>query len=320
MRAQARKAWPNVYFRLLRAPERRRRQRQRGVIGSIMLLLWRTGWDSRGLGAWLDRDGRARKLPGDQEDGDPAAIIEARMQDAQLQLREQAVLPHDGQGAEQGIDAFDLVKHLETLRKRGMHLAHGALLTAACAGTWTKERKCQAFGGDDLLCERGQQEDDSHRFRGHCSASQERDIRAKTAGLERRAKRGAESCPAFWLRGLTPRTRAAPPPCDAQGQEALAGERLQTRRLRGRGGEALVASGDGSGGGHSNDERNRRCGLGWTALDTEGRAGNSPVRAAKFGPLPGARQTHNRAELRAFIGCAGPTEGPLVFWADSEVT
>ena len=81
-----------------------------------------------------------------------------------------------------------------------------------------------------------------------------------------------------------------------------------------------MASGDGSGGEHSNDERYRRRGWGWTVLDTEGRTRDFSVRAAESGPLPGARQTNDVAELRAFVSCAESTEGTFVFRTDSEVT
>eukprot|EP00959_Pyramimonas_sp_CCMP1952_P187481 3920153-Pyramimonas_sp.AAC.1 len=62
-----------------------------------------------------------------------------------------------------------MIKHLESLRKRGKHQTYGALPAAACAGTWTQARKRQEFNSGDETCERGQIEDDFHRIWGACS-------------------------------------------------------------------------------------------------------------------------------------------------------
>ena len=41
------------------------------------------------------------------------------------------------------------------------------------------------------------------------------------------------------------------------------------------------------------------------------------VTVARWGPLPGPRQTNNRAEIYALLDAIGNTEGPMEFWTDS---
>eukprot|EP00959_Pyramimonas_sp_CCMP1952_P433019 9067828-Pyramimonas_sp.AAC.1 len=58
--------------------------------------------------------------------------------------------------------------HLRRLRKQGEHQKYGALLTAACAGTWTRSRTRQHYDADDT-CECGETETDAHRIWGGCN-------------------------------------------------------------------------------------------------------------------------------------------------------
>eukprot|EP00959_Pyramimonas_sp_CCMP1952_P467458 9491644-Pyramimonas_sp.AAC.1 len=60
-------------------------------------------------------------------------------------------------------------------------------------------------------------------------------------------------------------------------------------------GVPLHFCGDGSGGAMSADRRCRRCGWGWACMS------DTTVRAATRGPLPGPRQTNNRAEIWALL-------------------
>ena len=43
---------------------------------------------------------------------------------------------------ERDVDATDMRKHLEQLQKKGDNMHYGALLVAACAGTWPQVRRC----------------------------------------------------------------------------------------------------------------------------------------------------------------------------------
>ena len=63
----------------------------------------------------------------------------------------------------------------------------------------------------------------------------------------------------------------------------------------------------------SSDRRYRRCGWGWALMR------NDQLRAAARGPLPGARQTNNRAELWALLHALQSSEGTVTYWTDSEV-
>eukprot|EP00959_Pyramimonas_sp_CCMP1952_P397265 8323870-Pyramimonas_sp.AAC.1 len=73
-----------------------------------------------------------------------------------------------GRVPEKGADCQDMKDHLRRLRKQGEHHKHGSLLTAACAGTWTRSRTHQHCGTDDA-CECGETETDAHRIWGRCS-------------------------------------------------------------------------------------------------------------------------------------------------------
>ena len=77
--------------------------------------------------------------------------------------------------------------------------------------------------------------------------------------------------------------------------------------------------GDGSGGEHSADERYCRCGWGRVLLAVSETAATQVV-GARFGPVPGDRQTNNRAELFSLLSFLRATEGAVDFWTDSEVT
>ena len=74
---------------------------------------------------------------------------------------------------------------------------------------------------------------------------------------------------------------------------------------------------DGSGGEYSADPRYRRCGWSWAAVEFS--MGRPRVAAAKRGPLPGPRQSNNRAELYAVYSAISSTVGPLEMWTDSEI-
>ncbi|CAK0839009.1 unnamed protein product [Prorocentrum cordatum] len=248
---------------------------------------------------WLGADGNQRRLPEDEAGGDPAGITYALRTDLQGQTWEQAAQHLNGRGAEAGVDTTDLAKHLEYLRTRGKH---------------------QEPGECDDLCERGTKEDDFHRTCGNCTARRTQHITDKTTGLVTRAGRGAEEVPAFWQRGLTPKAWTVPPTCETTEQESLIGLSAQEDRLRAPEGDTLTASGDGSEGEYTNDGRYRRCGGGWAILDTQGRTRSFEVKTAKFGPLPGAKQSNNRAELWAVTSCLEATSGKLHYWTDSKVT
>eukprot|EP00959_Pyramimonas_sp_CCMP1952_P375009 7853306-Pyramimonas_sp.AAC.1 len=63
--------------------------------------------------------------------------------------------------------------------------------------------------------------------------------------------------------------------------------------------------------------RYRRCGWSWVLMQSVN--GNWQEAATVHGPLPGARQSNNRAEITAFLDCLQSTVGDLVFYTDSEI-
>ena len=136
----------------------------------------------------------------------------------------------------------------------------------------------------------------------------------KSDHLRCRACDGQEEAPAFWLRGVTPRKWTCPEPCDTEADEKMVGFEKGERI---RDDQVLIVCGDGSGGSQSSDARYRRCGWGWALVRDVN--GIHTVAAAASGPLPGPRQTNNRAELAAFISALQCTAGPMEFWTDSEI-
>eukprot|EP00959_Pyramimonas_sp_CCMP1952_P101158 2116342-Pyramimonas_sp.AAC.1 len=59
-----------------------------------------------------------------------------------------------------------------------------------------------------------------------------------------------------------------------------------------------------------------RCGWAWVRLRL-GVDSEYQLAAGKRGPLPGPRQSNNRAELWAFFNCVKSTNDDLHFWTDS---
>ena len=76
--------------------------------------------------------------------------------------------------------------------------------------------------------------------------------------------------------------------------------------------------GDGSGGEYASDFRYRGCGWSWTVVG--GSEQSLDVQGSCHGPLAGARQTSNRAELCTLIHAASNTRGYITFWTDSLIT
>eukprot|EP00959_Pyramimonas_sp_CCMP1952_P063664 1330218-Pyramimonas_sp.AAC.1 len=79
----------------------------------------------------------------------------------------------------------------------------------------------------------------------------------------------------------------------------------------------MTVCGDGSGGENADDERYRRCGWAWVALNTSNPS-VPEVRGGGQGPLAGPRQTNNRAEITALLSALRHAAGPIDFWTDSE--
>jgi len=311
VRVRIKRAWPVIKRNLAKHDERKRWQVRRGIMGSIILMLWELGWDPKEADFWTDPKGDGWQLSADEADGDPTDILDLIGSQVELRQWRKASKHHNGSGLEHGADLDDLRRHLKGLESKGKHQRHGALLTAACAGTWTQKRKADAYGTPDL-CECGQVEDDYHRIWGNCPCRKEHVIYQKTDHLKGRAYDGQFATAAFWLRGITPRQMTCPPPCDTDPTDTREGEAINGI-LTGTNLDPLQICGDGSGGAMSSDRRYRRCGWGW-ALMREGQ-----VRAAARGPLPGARQTNNRAELWALLHALQSSTGTMIFWTDSEV-
>eukprot|EP00959_Pyramimonas_sp_CCMP1952_P018199 385488-Pyramimonas_sp.AAC.1 len=70
----------------------------------------------------------------------------------------------------------------------------------------------------------------------------------------------------MWLRGIPPRSWTTPPECDTEYKEELFGEALNMHRIVATDGPMTVC-GDGSGRENADDERYRRCGWAWVALN-----------------------------------------------------
>eukprot|EP00959_Pyramimonas_sp_CCMP1952_P357296 7481634-Pyramimonas_sp.AAC.1 len=111
---------------------------------------------------------------------------------------------------------------------------------------------------------------------------------------------------------------ACPEPCTTEESETCLGEAIDQGRLTPTGDGPLVIYGDGSGGERSGDDRYMRCGWAWVRLRLGG-DGECHLAAGKRDPLPGPRQSNNRAELWAFCNCVKSTNDYLHFWTDSAV-
>ncbi|CAK0819041.1 unnamed protein product, partial [Prorocentrum cordatum] len=220
---------------------------------------------------------------------------------------ERASLRHNGAGIQHGGSTYDLKMQLKRLREYGKHQMCWAILAAACAG---------AFGEDACnLCERGEIADDFLIVWGECCCRSERSVCWKTEDLVHRARQGQHEWAAFWLRGITPRSWATPPVCETEYQPTRSGSAANiTNEEHGDKlnlTEGVMACGDGSGGKHGGDARCRRNGWSWTIMQNSG--GIWQEAAIAHGPLPGARQSNNGAEIAAVLDCLQSTEGDLVF-------
>ena len=127
LRAQIRKAWPKIYFRLRLTEARKRWKQRRGPIGSLLLLLWSFGWDARAPDKWSSEDGTVWMMGEGGDDGDPTEIIDAVLADARRQLRAQASKRRDGNGLQHDVDATD-----SCTTWSGSGSGVGAPLTARC--------------------------------------------------------------------------------------------------------------------------------------------------------------------------------------------
>ena len=78
-----------------------------------------------------------------------------------------------------GADVKDLKQHLQALSRIERHGSYGALLTAACAGTWTRRRKRDCFGGEEMPCECGR---DLGQVRGTWAGAQRGQIARQRGG------------------------------------------------------------------------------------------------------------------------------------------
>eukprot|EP00959_Pyramimonas_sp_CCMP1952_P112951 2361150-Pyramimonas_sp.AAC.1 len=103
---------------------------------------------------------------------------------------------------------------------------------------------------------------------------------------------------------------SCPPPCTTEPSHICDGDILHG--LLTADDIPLHFCGDGSGGAMSADRRYRRCGWGWACMD------QTTVRATMRGPLPGPRQTNNRAEMWALPSVLQNPQGPIIYWTDSE--
>ena len=323
LRPAARRAWRKIWLRLVAVPAKQRWKQRRGVIGSLILTMWELGWNPREAEQWTDPEGNHWNLDPEDADGDPTELIEAVAKQAKKKIWREASQHHNGAGLEEGADTSDLRRHLQSLRRNGKHQQFGVLLATACAGSWSPARRNEVYPETTALCACGEIADDFHIIWGCCPCRPDHAMYRKTDHLRDRAERGKTEQAAFWLRGITPRNWSCPPACDSEPAAHYEGEAAHLRegdansRLRPGPGERLLVCGDGSGGEYGSDPRYRRCGWAWALMGAE--AGPHIVRAAAQGPLPGPRQTNNRAELYAFLHTLRSTHGPLTYWTDSDI-
>eukprot|EP00959_Pyramimonas_sp_CCMP1952_P129645 2711273-Pyramimonas_sp.AAC.2 len=101
---QVKRAWPRIYFQLLKLRAEKRWQARKGPLASLIFLLWDVGWDSRGPDIWVDRNGHYWKFSTEDQGGDYTEIVDALMQDIQDQLWDRAAQHHNGGGLQHGAD------------------------------------------------------------------------------------------------------------------------------------------------------------------------------------------------------------------------
>ena len=309
--AAVERAWPKIYNRLKKVDIRARWKARRGIIGSLILQLWEMGWDAPTPTTWTDSEGDTWAM-GQGYEADPTDVIDHMMKDVQKKIWIKAAQHRNGKGLEEGADMTDIKKQLNNLQKKSRHQEFGALLVSVCAGTWTGARKAEIFGGEGV-CKCGKPDTDFHRLWEDCEEKEEHRDYEDSQHLLQRAQAGAESKPAFWLRGIPPKSWTTPPACDTMDQNSF--ETITQPRLVGTKQKPLRICGDGSGGEYASDPRYRRCGWAWVEVhDSE-----LSSRGSNKGPLPGPRQSNNRAEMYAMIDALIQTKGPMTFWTDSDL-
>ena len=312
-------AWSTIYQHLANKPPQDRWRQGRGIIGSLILALWQVNWDPLSPTLWLDPDGNEWQMGDDEHSHmqDPTDAIHAVLQSQQAVYWEKASKHWLGQGMEKGIDTMDLRKRINQLRRRGQHREAGVLLATASAAMWSPARRRLCFGDEaDDKCSCGEVADDYHRIWGDCANRQDHKDYTISDTLKQRAAEGAKVMPCFWLRGLCPKEWTIPPDCTTVNNPSSIGEIANVETIHTTSGPTIIST-DGSGGKQTSDRRYRRCGWSWVCLQQQN---GWNIRAAQYGPLPGRRQTNNRAELWAVLQAIRSTTGPLTIYTDSDVT
>ncbi len=314
--------------KLLLTDKTKRWTRPRGAIASVILMLWEAGWEALAADRWTDQDGTVWQMsPGVADPTDVLVAYAAAIRD---KLWDQASHFHNGAGIVGTPDTTVLRQKLRSWKARGDFTKSGACEAAVTAATWTRARKHQVEPSIDPICPAcgGAAETDAHRIWG-CRAHKQDTVYAATDHLRARALADCTSNPALWLRGIVPADLVEiEPPLDNPdsftfGADALdrytVGDRLDAPMAEPGPRKADVYTdiyGDGSGGPFSADPRLRRCGWGWCIIEATTNSSWAPV-SARFGALPGQRQTVNRSELYALLDAVLATRGALRYTTDS---
>ena len=141
MRAEA--AWHTIVEDLA-ANAKSRWRKITGPTHAIIATLLDLGWTPLTSRCWIDSDGVDWSVAlSDNSTGavwDPTDFLDCVTNALAKQLWSKAAKHYNGRGLENGADLYGIRLHVKQLRKQGKHDIAGALVCAATAAAWTRQR------------------------------------------------------------------------------------------------------------------------------------------------------------------------------------
>ena len=265
-------------------------------MAALIATLLDAGWDPFLPDQWCDALGTEWHLTDDPVD---LIALEKNINEV-LNLRQwqQASSHHLGAGLESGCY---LPQAQAALRKLGNDdiKSQGLMRCIMCVGLWTVER-CNYNGyPSNKLCPMCGKAKDTEEHRAYycpvVEASKDEQLRA-TDHIVHLGQQGAADCPAFWLRGLIPKSwlpsNPFPQQCHVMAVGIFINIQLGQVSPLDVGGMSLFL--DESGGAYSSCPFLRRCGWGIDVIND-----NYEFVGGVYSGLPGDQQTAARAGLEA---------------------
>jgi hypothetical protein len=308
------RAWVHNVSRLKKAGHRRW-NKVFGHMAAVAATLQDKGWDATAANLWRDPEGQQWSIDYNDKYIKPQ-LVETFKKTVIAQLWERASKAFLGGGLEGGGDLIIARKHIKKLHKEGLHQTAGALSSAAQGAIWPPDRRAMMTNGlHDGRCDYCGKEgaDAKHQF-WECTGYSDPEINRSLKKLRiiaDEARAGADTFPAFWLRGI--------PPCSwtwEKMEEAAPEAKIWTWGDFEHDGImplpiGALAGSDGSGGKHGRDPRTRRAGWGLIIVNKH----MFPIGFAMGGTQGG--QSVARAELWAAVTFVERTNGPATIFIDA---